>query len=238
MVLVVMAVVGWLWYQDHSSAPNGNVEESTIDQQEVDQGPVVYSPGNNSQQARDQLQTQQEMSADLNPVAGAQAMNDMRTCLDIDLRPFSESDLTVEAFLERLQEPLGAVVLKSEDWSHIQVKMADGTRRRIRVENDTNQDGDLVRRLSYFSINNLGVEEELPVSEAQRENPTESLIASLSSDGEVELKEMALDVYFATGEEVKITERNGQIADVEFTLNGKTFKCLQLQKSANPCTCN
>lgn len=162
--------------------------------------------------------------------------NQVTHCLDVDAQTFDLDDMHPEKFVTKIQQTFGGVTMKSEDWSRRRIRMKSGEERSIRIELDENDEGKVVKRLTYYGSANESPESALPISKEQTDNPSETLIASLVSDGELLTTEKSYTLYFNNGPQAKYLERNGVVVGFEFDLNGHSFQCDNLDRQGQ-CTC-
>ncbi|HRO66322.1 MAG TPA: hypothetical protein PL182_02020, partial [Pseudobdellovibrionaceae bacterium] len=68
-------------------------------------------------------------------------------------------------------------------------------------------------------------------------NPSETFKATLESDGEVIEREKSQRIYYETGEEIVVTEKNGQIVEIDMNRQGKNFSCRPFDPAEGTCGC-
>lgn len=161
-------------------------------------------------------------------------LNMINKCLDIK-NSIDDSNLnpSVESILASVQNELGEPVIRSEDWSSVEIELTNGQKKMIKVETSYEND-DLIRSLKYFQMTNEGlVQIELP--KEQTVDPSPTLLASLEGEGRVTRKEKSERIFFQNGEEILYTELNSKVDFIEITKGGRTLRCKDLMKS--PCVC-
>ena len=164
-------------------------------------------------------------------------LNGLSTCVGFTSVRFNSGDLQSDHFRNKLQEAFGPIQSTSEDWSRRNIKTPQGEERSLKIEVTAGDDGVIHRNLTYYGSLDEAEENIIHVSEELRQNPSETLIASLTSDGEIVMHEKFLTLYFATGEHATLLERNGQIADFKYELNGKSFQCRNMDQQQGGCSC-
>jgi|GEM_PF-2846794 hypothetical protein len=162
--------------------------------------------------------------------------NQMTKCLEVDSQTFDQEDMQAETFVSRMQETFGGITMKSEDWSRRRIRTKDGQERVIKVELDENDDGRVIKKLTYFGSASESPDSVLPVANEQTENPSSTLIESLSSDGELLATEKSYTLYFNNGPQATYLERDGVVVGFHFDLNGHSFNCENMDKQGQ-CTC-
>ncbi|MNL37069.1 hypothetical protein D3C87_1591900 [compost metagenome] len=162
--------------------------------------------------------------------------NQVTKCLDVDAQNFETEDMRPEKFVAKMQETFGGITMKSEDWSRRRIRMKSGEERSIRIELDENDEGKVVKKLTYYGSASESPESVLPISREQTDNPSETLIASLVSDGELLATEKSYTLYFNNGPQATYLERDGVVVGFHFDLNGKSFQCENMDRQGQ-CTC-
>lgn len=164
-----------------------------------------------------------------------QALHDMGTCLGVKaLPPGNGLEPTLDNWMETIKGDLGEAVLQTEDWSTVDLTTSSGERRRIRVEMDYSGADRIVRRVRYSRMSGEA-QEPIPLTTEQSEDPNETFLASLESDGQVSAREKAQRIYFGDGAEVVVTEKNGHIADITMNRSGRSFHCAPSEPEACKC---
>lgn len=164
-------------------------------------------------------------------------LNGLSACVGFTSVQFSSNDRQSSQFIEKLQDAFGPIQSTSEDWSRRSIKTPQGEERSLKIEVTAGDDGVIHRHLTYYGSLDETEESIIHVSEELRQNPSDTLIASLTSDGEIVMHEKFVTLYFATGEHATLLERNGQVADFKYELNGKSFQCRNMDQPQVGCSC-
>lgn len=147
-------------------------------------------------------------------------------CLHIEVGTFDKSDdLNFETLNELVARDLGEVVHQEEEWTSTDIKTTSGEVRRIFIKNSSADTGSVTRQLKYYSMNPQGGQKELPLSKDQEANPSETLIASLESDGQLVAKSTARKFFYQNGDDLNVVEKNGQIYSFGLGHEGAFFSC-------------
>lgn len=178
--------------------------------------------------------------SDTDPAQTAQAfgqmMQGMASCLQLSKLSVADTEPSTENFLSALRGDLNEPVIQTEDWNTTHITLPGGEVRRLRIEMDYSGEDRVVRRLRYYRLGSGGAAEEIPLSKEQSEDPSDTFVASLEADGQVTSSERSQRIYFGTGEEIIMTEKNGRVSDMEMSRNGHTFRCSKVESLA-ACTC-
>ncbi|MBX3041979.1 MAG: hypothetical protein KF789_14830, partial [Bdellovibrionaceae bacterium] len=60
---------------------------------------------------------------------------------------------------------------------------------------------------------------------------------TLESNGEVLERERSQRLYYETGEEIVVTEKDGQIIEIDMNRQGKSFSCRPFEPDETACGC-
>lgn len=162
----------------------------------------------------------------------------LQICLSIPKTEFSmEGPSSIQTFSQYLQLKLGEIVFSSEEWRNTELSLANGEKRRIRIEYDMGENEEYVKKLKYFSVAPDNTVSPLYVAAEHSENPTESFIESLEKEGDVTLNERAQRMYFKDGSELYAVEKNGLLREAEVSKDGKLFRCSQMDTPGSSCEC-
>lgn len=164
------------------------------------------------------------------------SMKDMSTCLELPTSG-APAESNINSWITSMKGSLGEPVLQTEDSSAVDIQTSSGERRRIQVEMDYSGEDRIVRRVKYVKLNGDEPGEAIPLAKEQSEDPSETFLASLESDGQVTGREKNERVYFASGEEVVVTEKNGKVSNIEVNRNGRSFRCQPTDVNAPKCEC-
>lgn len=168
-----------------------------------------------------------------------QSLQQLSQCLNISV---AVNDPAPELLLVNLEEALagdlgGSVVTESE-WKSTDLRMADGESRRLFIQAVTNEQGEIERRLQYFSTDSEGVTTQLPLAEEQSVNPSETLLASLEADGLVTRRSEARKIFYQNGDELHVAENQEKIYFFELNHEGRIFRCTGFDRIATvDCLC-
>jgi hypothetical protein len=144
---------------------------------------------------------------------------------------------TLDTWVQYLQSKLGETVFNSEEWRNTDLVLANGEKRRIRVEYDMGENEEYVKKLKYSVIDTDNQVIPLAISPEHSENPTESFIETLEKEGEVTVSERAHRMYFKDGSELYTVERNDVVKDLDISKEGKLFRCTQMDTPRFNCEC-
>lgn len=212
------------------SDPSDPLSENTLNDPKPIEKPVVpLTPSK-----PDQLPP--PVNPELAAAAFGSALQAMTSCLKLPAAGGGSADPTLDNWVNAVRSELGEPVIQTEDWNNIEIRTAAGETRIIRVEMDYSGEERIVRRLSYTKFGPQGKSEEIPLDTQQTEDPSETFIASLEGDGQVVAREKSQRIYFGTGEEIVVTEKNGRVTEIEMSRNGRNFKCTGADTSAR-CQC-
>lgn len=157
---------------------------------------------------------------------------EMATCLNMDMGEFSSNQqMNYENFHKVISPDLGDVVTTSMEWTSTDIQTASGEVRRIYVEYGPDIDGPPKRTLKYYSISKNGAQKEIPLSNDQTYNPTDTFIAGLEADGKTVGMSMARKMFYQNGDDLLLVERNGKILSFELPHDGATFTCNNFDNS-------
>ncbi|MGZ3768837.1 MAG: hypothetical protein ACXVCP_05030 [Bdellovibrio sp.] len=148
-------------------------------------------------------------------------------CLNIKTETLDpNSELSFDTFNSLLKPALGDVVTQETIWTSSDIKTKTGELRRIYVQQESDSDNGVpTRTLKYYSLSADGSQKEIPLSEDQTINPSDTLIASLESDGSLMGNSSAKRVYYKNGDDMLMVERSGKIYSFELPHGGKVFTC-------------
>lgn len=206
----------------------------------VDQAPAKEDPMNpddsrNSKPATPVATTNEE---EVVRAKFGQELRDLGTCLQVTNGLSDKANPTFENLNSSLRNAFGELVTTNEDWVDTQIQTAGGELRHIHIETDYADDNEPARSLRYYRVSAEGTQTPIPLDKDQRENPSDTFIAGLEKDGQVLMREKGIRAYYPNGDEVLFIERNGTMSDLEVTgLDGKKFKCTDLNNPQSSCTC-
>lgn len=166
------------------------------------------------------------------------SLGELAQCLNLKVGTLDpQTELNFDYFNSVISLDLGDIVAQKEQWSAIDIRMKAGEIRRIFIENSFSG-SESPRSLKYYSLSPGGEQKELPLSKEQMENPSDALIASLESDGEVIARSVSRYIFYQNGDDLLLIERNGMIYSFELPHGGKTFICTGADSSQSmKCQC-
>ncbi|MBX2988476.1 MAG: hypothetical protein KF802_11330 [Bdellovibrionaceae bacterium] len=168
----------------------------------------------------------------------AGALTAAGTCLGFNVpSPGDRVAPTLENWVSSVKPELGEVVLQTEDWSTADLTTPGGEKRRLRIEMDYSGEDRIVRRVKYFRVGEDESLEPIPLDDQNSADPSETFLASLESDGQITRRERSERIYFPSGEEIVVTERDGRVYELDMTRGGKTFRCKPDDPSPDACRC-
>jgi len=169
------------------------------------------------------------------------SFQEMGQCFDIPFAGSREavpSDLAPETLQSMITPSQGDVVNDADEWGSTDIRTASGELRRILVQNYSDDpESEAGKKLSYSTVSEDGRLSELPLSDEQKRDPSESLVASLETDGQVVSRSRARRIFYQSGGDLVFTEKDGAIVSYEYSLEGKTFRCSGMDAAAITCRC-
>lgn len=169
----------------------------------------------------------------------AQHLANMERCLQLQTQNFAQGTFqpSADQLISGLRPNLGDTVVQLEDWSQFDVVDKSGVKKRIRVDVDYPDGATPNRRLSTYTVNAYGGLEIDNLTNDQSDNPNLSYIESLRDGMQTLTEEKAARVYFAQGEELLYTVKNGQIESFSLSKADKAYNCSNLTSENSICTC-
>lgn len=154
------------------------------------------------------------------------SFKELAVCLKMTTGPFTQNDdMNFETLNTVIAPDLGEVVTTMDEWSATDIKTSSGEIRRIFIKNNSDTSTDSVRTLSYYAMQTDGSQKNLPLSKEQANNPSEALLASLESDGQLVSRSSARKIYYQNGDDLSVVEKNGQIYSFAVNHDQKNFGC-------------
>jgi hypothetical protein len=144
---------------------------------------------------------------------------------------------TPDNLLNQLRSSLGDVVMQMDDWSQTEILDQDSKRKRVRVDYDYVDNANPTKRLSMYQINSYGMPEIMNLTAEEVNDPNQSYIDSLIEGNKVMSDEKGVRAYFAEGEELIYTVRNGQLQNISINHADKSFNCFNLDDEKSSCSC-
>lgn len=165
-------------------------------------------------------------------------LKEMAHCLNMQMGHLdAQSELNFETFNRVISPDLGDVVTQNEEWTATDIRTKSGELRRIFIQNSPDMETESARTLKYYAISQDGSKKELPLSKEQMGNPSEALIASLESDGELMDRSLSRRIFYQNGDDLLLVEKNGKIFSFELPHDGKVFNCQDVDSAQMKCTC-
>jgi len=167
----------------------------------------------------------------------AMIVDDLSSCLGIPTAYWpADTNVNADSFIQQLQNSLGPATESSDRWLIWHLRGKDGKERRLRLQVTLTADGRAAREMRYFEIDRDGQPEPINLKNDQEHNPSDEEVNRLLNDGEILYRERASYVVFPGGEQLEYVERNGELAEIEFTQGEKFFRCDDIS-SRDHCQC-
>lgn len=167
-------------------------------------------------------------------------IGEMAKCLNLEMGQIDKNaEINFDTFNQAIASDLGNVVAQEEDWTTTDIRTPTGEIRRILIQTPPPGEGDGERKLKYMSLSQDGKTKDIPVSQDQSDNPSDTLLASLESDGQVVATSKANRIFYENGDDLYLSVRNGKV--YSFTLNheGKSYKCKGMDNAQTVnCSCD
>lgn len=153
-------------------------------------------------------------------------LKEMAQCLKLKMNPLDpQSELSFETYNAVISPELGDIVTQETAWTVSDIRTKSGEVRRIHVQRGDDADDAGSRTLKYYAMDKDGSQKEIPLPKEQTHNPSDSLIASLESDGELLGTSSARLIYYKSGDDSLVVERNGKIYSFELSHGAKVYRC-------------
>lgn len=246
VVVVIYGLVDWRSHHKASPAVSEKVESEAAPETPAVSPSVADSSASaaapESQSEQPEAPTTPPKAADVSDDEArakfTRALRDLSACLAIKSEPVDGSEPRIENWLTAIRGDMGEPVLQTEDWSSAQIETPDGEKRVIKVEMDYSGEDRIVRRVKYSKVGADGeAGEPIPLSKEQTEEPSDTFLASLESDGKLINRERAQRLYFGGGEEIVVTEKDGRVYELDMSRAGHTFRCRPFDPDPNSCRC-
>lgn len=178
---------------------------------------------------------QSNKDAPATPAQWNQALKQMSQCLTLQETSVSENaEVSGDTFKSSMPSDFGEVIFQEDDWNAKDLRLPTGEKRRLLVQSFPSSSGISRRTLRYMSVDETGVQKDIQLETDQQNNPSDTLIASLESDGEIVSNTTAKKAFYQNGAEVVMVEGDGHLRSFEVTLDGRSFRCSDNLKS---CVC-
>lgn len=148
-----------------------------------------------------------------------------------------KTEPNTENLFANLKTNLGEIVMQMDDWSQTEFIDQGGVRKRVRVDYDYPDSATPVRRLSMYLINSYNMPEIMSLSADEMNNPNEAYIASLTEGRDLTTVEKGARAYFADGEELIFSTKNGLLHSVSINKGDHSFNCFNLGEEGSSCSC-
>lgn len=239
-VVVVVITFGYIWRGgDDSSVSSENADAfHAADPMQETPPPMGAKPAANTGTAGAGFLPTEMADPNLYEAFNNQ-IGEMAKCMNLEMgRIDKNAEINFDTFNAAISQDLGDVVAQEEDWSTTDIRTPSGEIRRILIQTPPPGEGDGERKLKYMSLSQDGKTKDIPVSQDQSDNPSDTLLASLESDGQVVGTSKANRIFYENGDDLYLSVRNGKV--YSFTLNheGKVFKCKGMDSGSTvSCSC-
>ena len=235
VIAVVLAMVGfWSTRTNQSSTAVPSIKEDATASMAVQKkSPSMIEKKETSDEKPVQAQEAPHLQENF-----TQALAGLQTCFSFSTSlEFSDGDSSLEAWKGALRPELGDIVLEAEDWTNTHLVLANGEKRRIRIESEMGNDNRITKKLKYASVDKDDLPVPINLPEEQTTEPSETFISSLEKEGQVTMTEKAERLYYSDGTEIMTVQRNNTVSEIEITKSGKSFHCWNMDQSTHQCDC-
>lgn len=165
-------------------------------------------------------------------------MNDMRICLELEKTTNENMNPNFDNLYRFVMNDFGNSFYQTSEWSNTHLQLQNGEERRIRIEVEATSEQSASKKLSYYGLDEEKLPIRIPLDNELAAEPVEEVLQKLESEGKIIFKENASRAYFASGNQIYFTEKNGILADLEIqNKSGRIFKCTDVTRSENHCRC-
>ena len=149
-------------------------------------------------------------------------LEDLAGCLKLRAIKASEESENLDFFSlnSSLTNKFGGIKEQTDLWASTEIQTSTGVRRRLFA--DFRQDRPSLR---YLEVQKDGTQKNLELTPEQMTEPSESLIASLESDGQIVGRARERVVSYQYGQKIQIREVDGKIYSFKVSQGNKTFSC-------------
>ena len=149
-------------------------------------------------------------------------LEDLAGCLKLrDIKASEESEnLDFFSLNASLSNKFGGIKRQEDLWASTELQTSNGTRRRLFVDFRQAQPS-----LRYLEVQQDGSQKNLDLSPDQMAEPSESLIASLESDGQILGRARERLISYQYGQKIQVREVDGKVYSFKVTQGAKTFSC-------------
>ncbi len=239
VAVIVVITFGYIWRgSNESSLPAGGDTFHAADPMQETPPPMATPTANTGAPGAAGFLPTEMADPNLYEAFNTQ-IGDMAKCMNLEMgRIDKNAEINFETFNQAISQDLGNVVAQEEDWSTTDIRTPTGEIRRILIQTPPPGEGDGERKLKYMSLSPDGKTKDIPVSQDQSDNPSDTLLASLESDGQIVATSKANRIFYENGDDLYLSIRNGKV--YSFTLNheGKVFRCKGMDSGATvKCSC-
>lgn len=213
-----------------TAAPKINLPNPAATATEVSQMPTAIKPI---------AQTQNNLVSEAVMKNFVSHMREVEKCLKLrTLNMGVAVDPTPDNLIGLLRPSLGEQIVQIDDWTQFDITDKSGVKKRIRVDYDYPDGVTPNRRLSSYTVNSYGSLEIDNLTADQTDNPNEAYVESLKEGAQLHVQESASRMYFAQGEEVAYTIKNGRIDTINISRGENAVNCSGLgEEGTSKCSC-
>lgn len=218
---------------ERTAPPFSNKVESSLSSSPSEKNPVADISDSNSKPV--ELNTEQKVEVEK---SFANHIKQISQCLGVQVATDQDKLApSAENVITSIKGSFGDVLVKMDDWNQYDIKAADGSRQRIRTENEYIENNTPTTRVQLFKINAQGFPELQPLNQDLATNPSEEYLRSLVDGGQTTVEEKGSRAYFGEGEELVIVEKNGILQSFTLTKGEKTISCTGTDSLNSSCQC-
>lgn len=166
----------------------------------------------------------------------AKHLLELEKCLQIKVGETQISP-TAQNLVKTLATAFGEPVTTNEDWSNTILIDKEGREKRIRLEVEAIDESKTQRVMAIFIVDEEGIPQKLDIPLEHSITPSEALIASYQSDGDVKVREFGWRLEYNTPVDVFLIQRNDALTDLEISQEDKSFNCRSLHSANSSCQC-
>ncbi|MFS4460214.1 hypothetical protein [Bdellovibrio sp. HCB2-146] len=162
-------------------------------------------------------------------------LQEIADCLKIKPgKPDEDStDMDFFSLNSALAEKFGGYRDEDDLWASTELKTPSGEHRRLLIDFREGQPA-----LRYVVVQPDGSQKNIELTPEQSNEPSEALIASLESDGQVTGRARARVVNYAYGQQLTLQEIDGKIYSYKLSQGDKVYSCQRPTKTGVPnCSC-
>lgn len=179
-----------------------------------------------------------EMNLDQKTEVFQAKLDELRICLELEKASSESLKPNFDNLYQFIMNDFGNSFSQLEEWSNTHMTLANGDERRIRIEIEATSEEKAGKKLSYFSLDSEKLPLRMEIDPELAKEPADIILQKLTSEGKVTFKENASRAYFASGNQIYYTEKNGILSDLEIqNSTGRIFKCYDMTSAENHCRC-